>query len=94
LTGHSVLILELSVELVLNGLSGGDCGSTLLLPGSRILRHFASVNSAFDPTGEDVPLRRWLQEHCPVDACWSPHGAREQARPPLYGVRDKNTGRR
>lgn len=53
-----------------------------------------SANSAYDPTVEDVPLRRWLFEHFPGDARWSPHHEREQARPPLYGQRGKNTGRR
>jgi ectoine hydroxylase-related dioxygenase (phytanoyl-CoA dioxygenase family) len=60
----------------------------------QLLGHFSSANSAYDPTEEDVPLRRWLQEHCPGDARWSPHHEREQARPPLYGTRGKNTGRR
>jgi ectoine hydroxylase-related dioxygenase (phytanoyl-CoA dioxygenase family) len=60
----------------------------------QLLGHYPSANSAYDPTDEDVPLRRWLQEHCPGDARWSPHHDREQARPPLYGTRGKNTGRR
>jgi len=54
----------------------------------------ASANSAYDPTDDDVPLRQWLQVNCPDDARWSPHHDREQARPPLYGLRGKNTGRR
>ena len=40
------------------------------------------------------PIRAWLAEHLPDDARWSPHHDRPQARPPLYGVRGKNTGRR
>ncbi|MBI2804306.1 MAG: phytanoyl-CoA dioxygenase family protein [Planctomycetes bacterium] len=54
----------------------------------------SSANSGYDPSDEDVPLRQWLQEHRPDDARWSPHHDREQARPPLYGARGKNTGRR
>ncbi len=54
----------------------------------------SSANSAYDPTDQDVPLRLWLQEHCPGDARWSPHHDCEQARPPLHGLRGKNTGRR
>jgi ectoine hydroxylase-related dioxygenase (phytanoyl-CoA dioxygenase family) len=60
----------------------------------QLLGHYPSANSAYDPTDEDVPLRQWLQEQCPGDARWSPHHDREQARPPLYGTRGKNTGRR
>ena len=60
----------------------------------QLLGHCPSANSAYDPTDEDVPLRRWLQEHCPGDSRWSPHHDREHARPPLYGSRGKNTGRR
>ena len=41
------------------------------------------------------PLERaWLAEHCADDARWSPHHQNAQARPPLYGIRGKNTGRR
>jgi len=54
----------------------------------------ATANSTYDPADQDVPLRPWLQEHCPGDARWSPHHDREQARPPLLGSRGKNTGRR
>lgn len=60
----------------------------------QLLGHAASANSAYDPEDADVPLRGWLQEHCPSDARWSPHHDRPQARPPLYGSRGKNTGRR
>jgi hypothetical protein len=60
----------------------------------QLLGHAASANSAYDPEGADVPLRGWLAEHRPDDARWSPHHDRPQARPPLYGARGKNTGRR
>lgn len=60
----------------------------------QLLGHMSSANSAYDPQEEDVPLRSWLGEHCAADARWSPHHEREQARPPLYGARGKNTGRR
>jgi ectoine hydroxylase-related dioxygenase (phytanoyl-CoA dioxygenase family) len=53
-----------------------------------------SANSAYDPTDADVPLRGWLEEHYPNDARWSSHHDRVQARPPLYGMRGRNTGRR
>jgi ectoine hydroxylase-related dioxygenase (phytanoyl-CoA dioxygenase family) len=60
----------------------------------QLLGHASSANSAYDPEEADVPLRAWLQEHCPADARWSPHHAKAQARPPLHGIRGKNTGRR
>lgn len=60
----------------------------------QLLGDSSSANSAYDPEDRDVPLRGWLAEHCPDDARWSPHHERAQARPPLYGVRGKNTGRR
>jgi ectoine hydroxylase len=60
----------------------------------QLLGHASSANSAYDPEEADVPLRGWLQEHCPADARWSPHHDNAQARPPLYGTRGKNTGRR
>jgi ectoine hydroxylase-related dioxygenase (phytanoyl-CoA dioxygenase family) len=53
-----------------------------------------SANSTYDPEDADVPLRGWLREHCPGDARSSPHHTTEQARPPIYGIRGKNTGRR
>jgi ectoine hydroxylase len=60
----------------------------------QLLGHAATANSAYDPEDADVPLRAWLAEHCPADARWSPHHENAQARPPLYGSRGKNTGRR
>jgi ectoine hydroxylase-related dioxygenase (phytanoyl-CoA dioxygenase family) len=60
----------------------------------QLLGHASSANSAYDPEDADVPLRGWLAEHCPDDARWSPHHHRPQARPPPYGTRGKNTGRR
>ncbi len=60
----------------------------------QLLGQTGSANSAYDPEDGDVPLRGWLAEHCPADARWSPHHDRPQARPPLYGSRGKNTGRR
>ena len=60
----------------------------------QLLGFSASANSAYDPEDADVPLRGWLQEHNPADARSSPHHDMSQARPPLYGVRGKNTGRR
>lgn len=60
----------------------------------QLLGHFPSANGAYDPEDADTPLRSWLQEHAPDDARWSPHHDRPQARPPLYGTRGKNTGRR
>jgi ectoine hydroxylase-related dioxygenase (phytanoyl-CoA dioxygenase family) len=60
----------------------------------QLLGYTSSANSAYDPEESDVPLRGWLQEHCAADARWSPHHENAQARPPLYGVRGKNTGRR
>ncbi len=60
----------------------------------QLLGHASSANSAYDPEVGDVPLRSWLQEHFPTDARGSPHHQNAQARPPLYGIRGKNTGRR
>ena len=60
----------------------------------QLLGHAASANSVYDPEEADVPLRGWLEEHDSADARWSPHHDKPQARPPLYGVRGKNTGRR
>ena len=60
----------------------------------QLLGYFANANSAYDPQDDDVPLRLWLRENCPDDARGSPHHATEQARPPIYGIRGKNTGRR
>ena len=63
-------------------------------PIRRQLLGRGSANSAYDPEDADVPLRTWLADHCPEDGRWSPHHAKAQARPPLYGTRGKNTGRR
>jgi ectoine hydroxylase-related dioxygenase (phytanoyl-CoA dioxygenase family) len=60
----------------------------------QMLGWATTANSAYDPEDMDVPLRAWLAEHCPADARWSPHHENAQARPPLYGSRGKNTGRR
>lgn len=60
----------------------------------QLLGQASSANSAYDPEDADVPLRGWLEQHCPDDARWSPHHEQAQARPPAYGVRGKNTGRR
>ena len=60
----------------------------------QLLGWSTSPNGTYDPTDADVPLRGWLEEHYPADARWSPHHERAQARPPLYGTRGKNTGRR
>jgi ectoine hydroxylase len=60
----------------------------------QLLGHASSANSVYDPEDADVPLRSWLEEHRPTDARWSPHHDNAQARPPLYGIRGKNTGRR
>jgi ectoine hydroxylase len=57
----------------------------------QILGDGTSANGTYDPTDADVPLRTWLQEHCPEAAGPSPHG-RSQSRPPAM-VRGKNTGR-
>jgi len=54
----------------------------------------SSASSAYDPEETDVPLLTWLQEHQSDDSRWSPHHKIPQARPPLYGVRGKNSGRR
>jgi ectoine hydroxylase len=63
-------------------------------PIRRQLLGRGAANSAYDPEEADVPLRAWLREHCPSAARSSPHHDREQARPPLYGIRGRNTGRR
>jgi hypothetical protein len=42
----------------------------------------------------DVPLRGWLQQHHLAEAGGLPHHRQAQARPPAYGVRGKNTGKR
>jgi ectoine hydroxylase len=60
-------------------------------PVRRQLLGAGSANSAYDPTDADVPLRSWLQEHCPNAAAWTRH-ARPQARPPAM-VRGTNLGR-
>jgi ectoine hydroxylase len=60
----------------------------------QLLGHASSANSVYDPEDADVPLRGWLREHHPADAGGSPHHGRAQARPPVYGIRGKNTGRR
>ena len=60
----------------------------------QLLGRTGNNNSAYDPEEADVPLRSWLVEHCPQDARWSPHHEGSQARPPLFGIRGKNTGRR
>jgi ectoine hydroxylase len=60
----------------------------------QLLGYGASANSVYDPEEADVPLRRWLTQNCSADARWSPHHSEAQARPPLYGIRGKNTGRR
>lgn len=60
----------------------------------QLLGQAASANSTYDPEEADVPLRTWLAENCPGDARWSPHHENAQARPPLHGIRGKNTGRR
>jgi ectoine hydroxylase-related dioxygenase (phytanoyl-CoA dioxygenase family) len=60
----------------------------------QLLGYAARTNSAYDPEDVDVPLRGWLREHHPADAGGSPHHGQAQARPPAYGIRGKNTGRR
>ena len=60
----------------------------------QLLGCASNSNSTYDPTAVDVPLRSWLEAHHPDDARWSPHHEKAQARPPLFGVRGKNTGRR
>ncbi|MSU77227.1 MAG: hypothetical protein EXS16_03925 [Gemmataceae bacterium] len=69
-----------------------------LIPAADPIRQqllgIGSANSAYDPEDRDVPLRTWLEEHLPNDARWSTHHNKPQARPPLYGTRGKNTGRR
>jgi ectoine hydroxylase-related dioxygenase (phytanoyl-CoA dioxygenase family) len=60
----------------------------------QLLGRATSANSAYDPEEADVPLRSWLQEHACADARSSPHHETAQARPPIYGIRGKNSGRR
>ena len=60
----------------------------------QLLGYGSSSHSAYDPEETDVPLLTWLQEHQPDDSRWSPHHEDPTARPPLYGVRGKNTGAR
>jgi ectoine hydroxylase len=60
----------------------------------QLLGWSTCANSVYDPTEMDVPLRKWLAEHDEANARWSPHHEKAQARPPLYGMRGKNTGRR
>ena len=60
----------------------------------QLLGYTSCANSVYDPEDADVPLRGWLREYHPADAGGSPHHGRAQARPPLYGIRGKNTGRR
>ena len=60
----------------------------------QLLGCASCANSVYDPEDVDVPLRGWLQKHHPVEAGGSPHHGQAHARPPLYGVRGKNTGRR
>ncbi len=60
----------------------------------QLLGHSSCANSVYDPEDGDVPLRGWLRERHPSDAGGSPHHRRAQARPPVYGIRGKNTGRR
>ena len=57
----------------------------------QLLGDNRTANSVYDPTDEDVPLRMWLEEHCPEAAVSSPHG-RSQSRPPAM-VRGSNLGR-
>ena len=59
--------------------------------GRQLLGDGVCANGTYDPTPEDVPLRTWLEEHHPLSAGPSPHGA-SQSRPPAMG-RGKNTGR-
>lgn len=60
----------------------------------QLLGYSACANSVYDPEDVDVPLRGWLRGHHPADAGSSPHHEQAQARPPVYGIRGKNTGRR
>lgn len=60
----------------------------------QLLGYASCANSAYDPDDGDVPLRGWLRQHHPSDAVGSPHHGQAQARPPIHGVRGKNTGRR
>ncbi|MBT4863631.1 MAG: hypothetical protein HON53_00735 [Planctomycetaceae bacterium] len=57
----------------------------------QILGDGLTANGVYDPHDGDVPLRDWLNEHCPDDADWSHHG-RSQSRPPAM-VRGRNVGR-
>jgi ectoine hydroxylase-related dioxygenase (phytanoyl-CoA dioxygenase family) len=57
----------------------------------QILGDGLSANGVYDPHDGDVPLRSWLEEHCPEDANWSHHG-KSQSRPPAM-VRGDKSGR-
>ncbi len=59
--------------------------------GRQILGAGLSANGTYDPVDGDVPLRVWLQEHCPEEAERTLH-KRSQSRPPAM-VRGKNLGR-
>jgi hypothetical protein len=60
----------------------------------QLLGYTSSASSADGPEEADDPLRSWLQDHWSVDARCLPHHDTAQARPPPYGIRGKNTGRR
>ncbi len=57
----------------------------------QLLGDCSSANGVYDPNDADVPLRSWLQEHCPEFATGSPHGHAE-SRPPAM-VRGSGLGR-
>lgn len=57
----------------------------------QLLGDGLSANGAYDPQDGDVPLKCWLQEHCPAEAERTLRG-RPQSRPPAM-VRGKNAGR-
>ena len=57
----------------------------------QLLGDGCSANGVYDPTDDDVPLRGWLQQHCPEFAGSSPHGL-SHSRPPAM-VRGTNLGR-
>lgn len=57
----------------------------------QLLGDGLSANGVYDPHDGDVPLRSWLQEHCPAEAERTLRG-RSQSRPPAM-VRGKNAGR-
>ncbi|MBM4072533.1 MAG: phytanoyl-CoA dioxygenase family protein [Planctomycetes bacterium] len=60
----------------------------------QLLGGASCANSAYDPEAADVPLRGWLEKHQPQDSRGSPHHDQAQARPPIHGIRGRNTGRR